>query len=351
MLSVKIFGAGGYGGVGLIETLLRHPQARIVALVDVADVGRKVSEVWPHLQGFCDLLLVSPQAEEAKAPADIVFCATPDTVGMKVLKGQLAAGAKAVDFSGDFRFRDAQDYAEYAGRLGLPAEHGAPELLPESVYGLTELYRGAIAGARLVGNPGCFAVSLLLGLAPAVKERLVEPEPLFADSKSGISGAGKKPRAAFHYPESYETTYAYRLGGHQHVVEVERVLAELGGSPLRLTFTPHVVPMTRGIASALYGKLAPGITQRRVLEAFRAFYDGEPFVRVFDRDGPCGTGHVRGSNACNLVVACQERNGCFRVLTHIDNLVKGQAGSAVQNMNVMFGLPETMGLDLPGSHP
>lgn len=349
-IRAKIVGAGGYGGIGLIELLIRHPGVRIAALVDVEGQG-PISNMWPHLAGACDLPIVRPDSPEAKAGCDVVFYCTPDRVGMANAAAEVANGRRVVDFSGDFRAPDEATYAEYARRLGLEQKHLAPQLLKLSAYGVPELHRAAIAKAKVVANPGCFAVGCILGLAPAVREKMVEPDSIICDAKSGVSGAGKKARPQFHYPEVYENTFAYRLTGHQHAMEVETQLGRIAGRAVQVTFTPQVVPMARGILSVLYGRLASGVTQARVLAACRAAYEKEPFVRVYDAPGPGGTAVVRGSNACNLVVACDERTGCFRVLSHIDNLMKGQAGSAVQNMNVMFGLKETLGLDHPGSHP
>jgi len=349
-LRAKIVGAGGYGGTGLVELLLRHPEAEIAALVDVENVGRKLGEVAPHLAGFCDLPLVAPDSKEAGAPADVVFFATPDGVAQQNAPVELAAGRKVIDFSGDFRFRRPQCYAEYARRLNRGEQHAAPKLAAEAVYGLTELHRKEIAGAKLVGNPGCFAVSCVLGLAPAVAAGLVDLSTLVCDCKTGVSGAGKRPRPAFHYPEVYENAFAYRLDGHQHAVEVERELSVLAGSEVRVTMTTQVVPMARGILSTLYGSLR-GADAAKVAAAYRDFYQDARFVRVLTGDASCGTADVRGSNFCNVLVTVDERTGRLRVVAAIDNLVKGQAGSALQNMNVMFGLAEAAGLDLPGARP
>ncbi|MFH0911155.1 MAG: N-acetyl-gamma-glutamyl-phosphate reductase [Planctomycetota bacterium] len=351
MVRVKIVGAGGYGGIGLIELLCRHPEAELAALVDVADVGKKISDVWPHLKGFCDLTILKPGSREAASEADVVFFATPDGVGQTLAAEALKAGEKVIDYSGDFRFSNASLYAEYARRIGREAAHVSPELLEKSVYGLPELHRKEIRKARIVGNPGCFAISCILGLAPAVKHKLVEPGALVCDCKTGVSGAGKTPRPGFHYPERYDNTSAYKLLGHQHVMEIERELSRLAGETRIVAFTPQVVPMARGILSTLYGRLAKGATQERALEAYHDFYAKERFVRVFDQKTALGTSDVRETNFTNLQVACDERTGAFRVVSHIDNLVKGQAGNALQNMNLLFGLDESLGLDQPGCHP
>lgn len=349
MIKVKLVGATGYGGVGLVELLLRHPEIEIAALVAANDTGRPISHFWPHLAGLCDEMVFAADAPEADREADVVVYATPDRIGMHLAPAEVAKGRKVLDYSGDFRFNSTALYEEYAGRLGLDQDHASPELLVQAAYGLAELHREAIAKAPVVGNPGCYAVACILGLAPAAREKLVASEGIICDCKTGISGGGKKPKPGFHYPEAYDSTYAYRLTGHQHVMEVERELSLLAGSDIRLTFTPQVIPMTRGIMTCLYGTMPQGVSQQRVLDAYRDFYAGSPFVRVMD--APSATGHVRGSNFVNISVVCDERTGTLRIISHIDNLVKGQAGSALQNLNVMFGLEETMGLRFPGAHP
>jgi N-acetyl-gamma-glutamyl-phosphate reductase len=352
MVRVKLVGAGGYGGIGLVELLHRHAEAKLVALVDVQGVGQPLSEMWPYLQGYCDMTIVAPDSKEATTtPADVTFFATPDGAGQAAAPAEIAAGRRVIDYSGDFRFNSTDLYAEYARRINRDPVHQAPELLKQSVYGLTELHRSEIKQARVVGNPGCFAVSCICGLAPAVAHRLIDLTGIVCDCKTGVSGAGKKPAPGFHYPERYDNASAYRLTGHQHVMEIERELSALAGRTVSVTFTPQVIPMVRGILSTLYGRLAQGVTQERVIEAYRETYRGEAFIKVKAATEPVGTSDVRGSNRAIITIACDERTGTFRAISHIDNLVKGQAGSALQNMNVMFGLPETLGLEQPPAHP
>jgi len=352
MVRVKLVGAGGYGGIGLVELLYRHPEAKLSVLVDVQGVGQPLSEMWPYLQGYCDMPIVAPDSQEATTtPVDVTFFATPDGAGQLAAPAEIAAGRRVVDYSGDYRFNSTELYAEYARRINRDPVHKAPDLLQESVYGLTELHRAEIKKARVVGNPGCFAMSCICGLAPALRHKLIDLAGIICDCKTGVSGGGKKPAPGFHYPERYDNASAYRLTGHQHVMEIERELGDLAGRPVSVTFTPQVVPMVRGILSTLYGRLAQGVTQARVLEAYREAYREEAFIKVKSFAEPVGTSDVRGSNRAILTVACDERTGMFRVVSHIDNLVKGQAGSALQNMNVMFGLPETLGLSLPPAHP
>jgi len=352
MPKAKIIGAGGYGGVGMIELLLQHPEVELGALVDVADVGTPISTLYPHLAGFCDLPLREPTDPVAQEPADVVFCATPDGVGMKLAAEILATGAKLIDYSGDFRFNTPEAYRAYATRIGREPKHAAPDLLPDAVYGIAEIHRAELTSeTRLVGNPGCFAVCCILGLAPAVKAGLVRPDTLICDAKTGVSGAGKKPNAVFHYPARYDHMNAYKLAGHQHVCEIERELGLLAGKQACVTFTPQVVPLCRGIMASLYGDLTGGTTPDELLDCYRTFYENEPFVRVYDRTAAVGSAHVRGTNMCNLIVDADQRTGKLRVVSHIDNLVKGQAGSALQNMNLVLGLPERAGLDRPSQYP
>lgn len=352
MIRAKVIGAGGYGGVGITELLLRHPEAQLVCLVAKNDVGMKMSDLYPHLQGYCDLPILAPTDPQAEVAADVVFFATPDRVGMAGAKAELDRGAKVIDFSGDFRFQSPAKYGEYAARIGLDGKHLAPELLGECVYGLSEVSRGkALQKSRLVGNAGCFAVSCILGLAPAAKYKLVDLSSIICDCKSGVSGAGKTPKPTFHWPARYDQVNAYRLTGHQHVYEIEEQLGELAGAKVTITFTPHVVPTTRGILSTLYADLNSRVTLNKVMDAYRVMYKDSLFVRLYGRDAAIGTQQVRGSNHCNLIVDVDERTKRLRVISHIDNLMKGQAGNALQTMNLLFGLPETMGLDSPGQYP
>jgi N-acetyl-gamma-glutamyl-phosphate reductase len=349
VIRAKIIGAGGYGGVGVTELLLRHPQAGIAQLADVENIGSRISDLYPHLRGFCDMPIT---ANDGSVAADVVFMATPDGVGMQLAPAELERGAKVVDYSGDFRFNSSEAYAEYATRIGRETKHASPHLLPESVYGLPELHRGRITrSTRVVGNPGCFAVSCILGLAPAVRSGMIARDGIVCDCKTGVSGAGKKPKPSFHFPAMHDHMCAYRLSGHQHVCEVERELGLLAGGEVRVTFTAQVVPLCRGIMSCLYGRLEKDTAESDAAAAYRDFYRESPFVRICGSGEAVGTAHVRGTNYCNLTVSVDRRTRALRVVSHIDNLVKGQAGSAVQNMNLLFGLPETTGLDRPGMYP
>lgn len=350
-IKVVIVGAGGYGGCGAIELLLGHPHAEICALMDITEVGKPISDPYPHLKGFCDIPITKPEPGHFPEGADVVYFSTPDGVGQKAAGDWLKQGLKVIDYSGDFRFNDIDTYEGYASRMGREASHAAPQLLPESVYGLAELHREDIKQSNLVGNPGCFAVSCILGLSPAVKAGLIHTQTIICDAKTGVSGAGKNPNPVFHYPARYDAMNAYKISGHQHVYEIERELGIIAGNPIKITFTPHVVPLSRGILSTIYGKMTQGATLDAVREAYEAFYRDDPFVRVFGPETPQISTNVRGSNFCNISLNLDERTGTLIIVSLIDNLVKGQAGSAVQNMNIMFGLEETEGLLRPGMYP
>jgi N-acetyl-gamma-glutamyl-phosphate reductase len=349
MIKAKVVGAGGYGGVGITELLLRHPETEISCLVSLSDTGRKMSDVFPHLRGFCDEVIVSPNDPKTLEPCDVVFFSTPDGVGMQSAEAEINRGAKVIDYSGDFRFSSPEQYAEYANFIGLDPVHKSPALLQETAYGLPELHT-IDTSLNLVGNPGCFAVSCILGLAPAVAAGLIDTKSIICDCKTGVSGAGKKPHASFHYPNRYDNMNAYKLAGHQHVVEVEQELSALSEENVQITFTAQVVPVCRGIMSSLYATLN-GQTAEEVIEVYREFNKNNPFVRIQNAETPASIADVRGTNYCNLTVDVDERNNRLRVISHIDNLMKGQAGNAMQNMNLMFGLSAGTGLALPGQYP
>ncbi len=346
MINAKVIGATGYGGLGVIEGLLRHPAARIISLVARQDDTRRIDEFFPHLRGACDLRVQVSGQETDDGQPDVVFFCTPNGVGMKEARGYLDRGVKVIDFSGDFRFRDPAVYERYYGQ-----PHAAPELLAEAVYGVPELYREQLAGARLVANPGCFVVAAVLALAPAVAAGLVETEGLIVDGKSGVSGAGKSAKPTFHFPHRNENVEAYRIVEHQHTPEIEHYVGEAGGQPVQVTFVAHVLPTTRGIIDTCYARLAGDTDDATARRLYLDRYAGERFVRVSE-DGTChGTGAVLGSNCVDLSVNVNSRTRQLVVTACVDNLVKGQAGSALQNMNCLFGLDEGLGLSQVGVYP
>lgn len=345
MIKAKVIGACGYGGVGIVELLTGHPNAEISMLTDIENVGIPISELYPHLKGICDLPISDSSELETQEKVDIVFMATPDRVGMRIAPGEISKGAKVIDYSGDFRFNTQSSYSDYAAKIGKPTEHTSHELLKDAVYGLPELHRNEITPrTKVIGNPGCFAVSCILGLAPAVQQHLIKPQSIICDCKSGVSGAGKKAQPTFHYPARYDNMNAYKLSGHQHTCEIERELSLISGAEIKITFTAQLIPICRGIMSTLYGDLESGIKEKEVFEIYSSYFKNEPFIRLLDGSSQAGSIHVRGTNYCNLLISVDHRTNRLRVVSYIDNLMKGQAGSALQNMNILFGIKETTGL-------
>ncbi|MGH2598112.1 MAG: N-acetyl-gamma-glutamyl-phosphate reductase [Dehalococcoidia bacterium] len=353
MKKAQIVGATGYGGLGMTELLLRHPHIEITSLLATQDVGKPISEVYSHLRGFCDMTVEAASEETVGRDADVVIFATPDGVGQSYAPALLERGLQVIDYSGDFRFATAEQYAEYARRhpsVGGRA-HACPDLLPHSVYGMPELNRERLRGARLVGNPGCFAVSMILGLAPAAAHGLIEPDDIVIDGKTGISGAGKKPSASYHFPAANESVSPYRIGSHQHPVETEMTVGALMEAPIDLTFVPHLIPVTRGIICTIYARLRDPLVAAEVQSAYEDFYAEEPFVRVLPPGVSPGIGAVLGSNLCDVSVTVLPAQRRLIVAASIDNLLKGQAGVALQNLNLMLGFPETTGLERVPIYP
>lgn len=347
MKKALVVGATGFGGLGLIEILLRHPQIEIKQLVARRDVGKRIHEVFPHLTGFCELP-VQGNEEIDYNNIDIAFFSTPDRAGMALADKFIERSIPVIDFSGDFRFTNPDDYAAYAKNRGLETTHHTPHLLPQAVYGLPELYAEKIRTAKIVGNPGCFAICMILALLPAIKEKLIEDDTIVCDGKTGVSGAGKNPGEANFYPQRYEDVNTYREGTHQHTIEVENALRSVGGNH-KIFFVPQIVPLNRGILITAYGKAKKGITTQDAEEIYRHFYKSAPFVYITNRSPH--TTDVRGSNRCEIRVLVDGRTETFFVSAVIDNLVKGQAGNAVQCANIMLGFEETAGLLVPPFYP
>ena len=349
----QIVGATGYGGLGMTEQLIRHPEIEIAALLAKTDIGRPISDFFPHLRGFCDRVVEEAVDERVGQGADVVVFCTPDRVAMQHAPRLLGRGVRVLDFSGDFRFRSLDDYERYAQRQpsvkGQP--HLCPELLAESGYGVPELFRSEVAGAALVGNPGCFSVAMELGLAPALRAGIVDPRSIVVDGKTGISGAGKKPTPTLHFPERVENVTPYRVAAHQHAVEASQHLGRYADTPVGLTFVPHLVPISRGIECTIYAQLREPTRAERIHEVYQEAYATEPFVRVLPLGVSPGPKAVHGSNLCDLSTFVDYENDRLVVVSSIDNLLKGQAGIALQNLNLMLGLEETCGLDRIPLHP
>ncbi|HWE62812.1 MAG TPA: N-acetyl-gamma-glutamyl-phosphate reductase [Chloroflexota bacterium] len=336
MIDVAILNVTGYAGLDAALLLRRHPVFRLVAVSGRGEAGKRLSEVFPFWDGE-DLRI-----EEGVPPVDLVICALPHAAAAGAIAPLYREGARVVDISADFRLHDADLYASWYG------PHAAPDLLPEAVYGLPELHRAAIRAARLVANPGCYPTAALLALAPALEAALIEPSAVI-DAKSGVSGGGRSLTLTNHFSEVNESVSAYGLAGHRHLPEIEQELAALAGQPVTTVFTPHLVPMTRGLLATCYARLRRPITAPEALALYRERYQGEPFVRVTEQ--PPATKWTTGTNQC-LVHATVSRSGEYLVaVAAIDNLVKGAAGQAIQNANLLFDLPEAQGLDLPVLYP
>lgn len=345
MLRVAIAGASGYTGFELVRLLSAHPQVRLTMITSRAQCGQRLDEFYPALKGFCDLVFENPEAERLVAESDLVFTALPHQAAMDLVPHLLEGGVKVVDLSADYRFRDPAVYQEWY------QVHKTPHLLSEAVYGLPELYREQIRTARLVGNPGCYPTSVILAAAPLLFHSLIEPRSIIADSKSGVSGAGRGASLTVHFCEVNDGFKAYGVAQHRHTPEMEQELSFLAGERLTISFTPHLVPMTRGILSTVYATLRQGIDAVRVDQAFRDFYRDAVFVRLSDPKSLPTTLQVRGSNFCDLAWRVDPRTGRVIVISVIDNLTRGASGQALCNMNLMCGFPEDMGLKLPPWEP
>jgi N-acetyl-gamma-glutamyl-phosphate reductase len=322
--------------------LWNHPGARIVAATGRSLAGQRLGEAFPHLAVYGDLLITP----EIDSDVDIVFSALPTGESAAACAPFVAAGVKAIDIAADFRLREPGAFEQWIGG-GKP--HPAPELLDEAVYGLPELNRERIAGARVVANPGCYPATAILALAPAVQAGLVTSQ-IVVDAKSGISGAGRGTGGGFSYSDVNEDVSAYKIANHNHQPEIQQELSLLREGPAtKVTFVPHLVPMTRGIHATCYAPLARAVSKAEVMEVYRDFYQDAPFTRVVD--SPPHTKHTLGNNMCLVHPVVDERNGMLVAVGVLDNLVKGAAGQAIENMNLMLGMVQQAGLDLPAVYP
>ena len=335
MIDVAILGATGYTALEAMKILLRHPDVRIVAVTSRQEGRTPVSSVHPSLVGRLDLPLEDLGPEEVGSRAACVFSCLPHCASAEIVPRVLAAGARVVDFSADYRLDDAETYREWYGH-----EHPDAERLGRTVYGLPELFRDAIREARLVANPGCYSTSAILPLAPLLARGLIERDDIIVDSKSGVSGAGRTPKLMTHFPECNESMSAYNVGRHRHTPEIEQVVARHAGARPRVIFTPQLAPMDRGILSTIYVRPRKPVTEAEVMGLLREAYAGERFVRVVDHLP--ATKDTVDTNFCDITARVVR--GRVLLISCLDNLVKGAAGAAVQNFNVLFDLPETMGL-------
>ena len=347
MTKIAIAGATGYGGIELMRWLTGHPAVELTYLSSESYAGQELHDIYPHLPEL-DLTLQAWDPAAAAQVADLIFLALPHGKAMECVPALLAAGRRVVDLSGDFRLKDPAAYPRWYGM-----EHTCPDLLAQSVYVIPELGGDRLAGARLVCAPGCYATGALLALYPLLSFPEIDLASIIIDSKSGVSGAGRTSlKLPYHFPEANEDVSAYKVAAHQHTPEIEQEASLLAGKPVTITFTPHLVPMTRGIFTTLYAKLTSKIPALHLLAYYFGTYPScGPFVKVLASDALPHTKATWGSNQAHLTVRVDERTDTVIALSAIDNLGKGQAGQAVQIMNAMLGLPETMGLDRPAVYP
>jgi N-acetyl-gamma-glutamyl-phosphate reductase len=343
MVRVGIVGGTGYTGVELLRLLAQHEQAELVAITSRAEAGRRVDDLYPNLRGHYDLTFSEPDVE-ALAACDVVFFATPHNVAMGLVPELLRAGTRIVDLSADYRIRDADLWSRWYGET-----HTSPELLDTAVYGLPEVNREAIATARLVACPGCYPTSVQLGLIPLLARNLVDTSHLIASAASGVSGAGRQAKVDNLLSEVSDSFKAYSVDGHRHLPEIEQGLADIAGGPVAVTFVPHLLPVIRGIHATLYARLTDPAEDLQAL--YESWYGNEPFVDVLPAGQFPQTRTVKGANRCQISVCVPQGRDTVVVMATIDNLVKGASGQAIQNMNIMLGLPETMGLGAIGLMP
>lgn len=332
---VGILGASGYGALELIKLLLRHPQVEITALTSRESGAPHISRLHPSLTGRLDLTCETFDPDSLAQRVDAAFLSLPHGAAMSAAAPLLERGVRVIDLSADYRLHDPNVYAEWYGE-----SHTDTARLTEAVYGMPELYADDIPGARLVANPGCYPTAAILGLAPLLAGKTIRPADIIFDSKSGVSGAGRSPKLTTHFPECNESVSAYNVGRHRHTPEIEQTLADVAGEPVAVVFTPHLIPMDRGIFSTMYAQPLHPVDERQLLAAYRDYYAGKPFVRVVDHLP--STKDTWGTNFCDITVRLVRQQ--ILVLAVIDNLIKGAAGTAVQNLNLMFGYPEATAL-------
>jgi N-acetyl-gamma-glutamyl-phosphate reductase len=345
-LKIAIVGSSGYTGGELFRLLLHHPRVTVTAVTSEKSAGKPIADIFPQLLGLTDLVCEALDPEAVAKKADFMFLALPHVTAQEAGSRFNKLGKKVVDLSADYRLSDPALYEKWYEHC-----HQYPDLLKSAIYGLPELHREKIRKASLIANPGCYPTGAILGLAPLLGKKMLDTTSIVIDSKSGVSGAGRSPSLAHHYPEVNEAFMAYKIGTHRHTPEIEQELSLIAGEQVTVSFTPHLVPMNRGILTTTYGRLASGADTGQLHALYREVYRNEPFVRVLAAGQFPNTRNVRGSNFCDIGVYADPRTGRAVVVTAIDNLVKGASGQAIQNMNLMMGFDETQGLKFAGMFP
>jgi len=342
VIDVAIVGAPGYAGVELTRLVIGHPTLRPTVLTSVSDAGRGVGEVYPALAPYTEAVYVEPHPETIGADASVVFLAVPHTAALGIVPSLLEKGLTVIDASADFRFEDPEVYERWYGLA-----HTAPELLAEAVYGLPELGRASLEGARLVACPGCYPTATLLAALPAFEEGICSGDRVIVDAKSGVSGVGRTPGAGSHFPAVNESIAPYKVAVHRHTPEIDQGLSAVSGKRVHAVLTPHLVPMTRGLLATVYMEVSAPLSAAEAVASYRARYDDEPFITVHEAGRMPATSEVRGSNRAHIGLAVDESAGMLIAACAIDNLVKGTAGQAIQCANIVLGLDETAGLVHP----
>lgn len=346
-IRAAVIGGSGYTGAEIVRILSGHPQIAGMVVTSEQNADKPISAVSPNLKGVTDQLFQKLDVSKIAEESDVVFTALPHGRPMKIVPELLEKGCKVIDISGDYRLKSEDDYKKWYGM-----EHSSSGLLKKSVYGLTELNADKIKKTDLVANPGCYPTGVILGLAPAVTKDLVFEQDIVVDSMSGVSGAGKTPTESLHFCSCYDNVTSYKVGGmHQHIPEMEQILGGLAKEEVTVSFTPHLLPVSRGIYSTSYADLKKDITHKEAVDIYKEFYKASYFVQVLDEGEYPQLKSVLGSNFCHIGVSVDARCGRLIVVSAIDNLIKGAAGQAVQNMNVMNGLDEKSGLESPGVYP
>jgi len=345
MLKVAVVGASGYTGVELLRILVGHPEVEICCVTSRQHEGQPINTLFPSLSGFCELVCEPLDVASIAKRADLVFTALPHKSAMEVVPGFLAAGCKVVDLSADYRLKDQSVYEQWY------QTHSSPELFDEAVYGLPELYADQLHSAQLVANPGCYVTSVILAFAPLLENQLIDTNSLIADSKSGVSGAGRGIKLGSLFCEAHEGFRAYGIASHRHTPEIEQELTQLAKREIRLNFTPHLLPVNRGILSTCYADLLEDKSSEELIALFQKYYENDHFVRVMPGGQLPNIAYVRGTNFCDIGLVSDQRTGRVIVVTAIDNLVKGAAGQAVQNMNIICGFHEALGLGIIPTFP
>lgn len=345
-LKIAIIGSSGYTGGELFRILLLHPHVAVTTVTSEKSAGKPIADIFPHLAGLTDLVCEPLDPETIAKKTDIAFLALPHVTAQEAAYRLHQLGIKVVDLSADYRLSDPALYEKWYEHC-----HQYPDLLSSAVYGLPELHREQIQKASLVANPGCYPTSAILGLAPLVRNRLIDLAGIVVDSKSGVSGAGRSPGLPYHFPEANEAFMAYKIGTHRHTPEIEQEVSKLAGKPVTLSFTPHLVPMNRGILTTIYAGLSTQTDTAQLHALYKETYKNEPFVRVLPIGQFPNVRNVRGSNFCDLGVYADQRTGRAVIVSAIDNLVKGASGQAIQNMNLMAGFEETAGLRFAAMFP